>query len=561
MVMEALPPAEVVGREFVRQYYTLLNEAPAHAHRFYANNSYFVHGSMSTPAIGQQQIHQKIVQLNFRDCHTKISQVDSQETLGNGVVVQVSGELSNDGEPMRRFTQTFVLGVESPRKYYVHNDIFRYQDMLLSDEGGDSPSGDEDIEQIQDDQPEAQTGGNINYFKLGNVGPVETPTGPNSGTNQTAPLNGTAVHEDSHQGQSAIVPPQEPTSSPVVNGSAVAEELKIMNEDFMMASQGTVQPEIKSPKEKVNRAVSSKPVEMEESAQAEQETSTNGNESFSAEMIQDLHISAVSNEPKTYANLLKSDRMGSGLPSGATGNVINRNTPGFSAPSSGASARPDDAPQPPRPPRGMPRGVPLRGNNRGDRTLGPSRTSFNEDGSTVGGNTGPENQERRRNLVQYSDNHQLFMGNLPLDATESDLRELFSKYGTIVDLHIHSKTSSGPKGPPVNRVPNYGFITFEDPQSVQEVLNNKPICFPSEGGVKLNVEEKRVRPKSSTLSSQGGGGGGGNSGGNESNWTAGRQSLRGGPPRGSRGGGARGSFNRDSRGPPVNQRSNFTQRR
>lgn len=70
------------------------------------------------------------------------------------VYLQVSGELSNDGEPMRRFTQTFVLGVESPRKYYVHNDIFRYQDMLLTDEGGDSPSGDEDIEQIQDDQPD-----------------------------------------------------------------------------------------------------------------------------------------------------------------------------------------------------------------------------------------------------------------------------------------------------------------------------------------------------------------------------------------------------------------------
>lgn len=43
-----------------------------------------------TPAIGQKQIHQKIQQLNFRDCHAKISQVDSQLTLENGVVVQVS---------------------------------------------------------------------------------------------------------------------------------------------------------------------------------------------------------------------------------------------------------------------------------------------------------------------------------------------------------------------------------------------------------------------------------------------------------------------------------------
>ena len=44
--------------------------------------------------------------------------------------VKVSGELSNNGEPMRRFMQTFVLAPQSPKKYYVHNDIFRYQDEV-----------------------------------------------------------------------------------------------------------------------------------------------------------------------------------------------------------------------------------------------------------------------------------------------------------------------------------------------------------------------------------------------------------------------------------------------
>lgn len=58
--------------------------------------------------------------------------MDAQATLGNGVVVQVTGELSNAGQPMRRFTQTFVLAAQSPKKYYVHNDIFRYQVMHFS---------------------------------------------------------------------------------------------------------------------------------------------------------------------------------------------------------------------------------------------------------------------------------------------------------------------------------------------------------------------------------------------------------------------------------------------
>merc|ERR1719431_2325151 len=133
------PSPQQVGREFVRQYYTLLHEAPLHLHRFYSEHSTFTHGGIEKPgeeeppAIGQHEIHKKITSLNFRDCHTKIRQVDSHETLANGVVVQVSGELSNNGEPMRRFMQTFVLAPQSPKKYYVHNDIFRYQDEVFTD--------------------------------------------------------------------------------------------------------------------------------------------------------------------------------------------------------------------------------------------------------------------------------------------------------------------------------------------------------------------------------------------------------------------------------------------
>ncbi len=48
---------------------------------------------------------------------------------------------------MRRFTQTFVLAAQSPKKYYVHNDIFRYQDMLVSDEDLDHDSGRSEAEE------------------------------------------------------------------------------------------------------------------------------------------------------------------------------------------------------------------------------------------------------------------------------------------------------------------------------------------------------------------------------------------------------------------------------
>ncbi len=89
-----LPSPQSVGREFVRQYYTLLNRAPLYLHRFYSSDSSFVHGGIGSdeddqPVKGQQKIHEKIMQLNFRKCHAKIRQVDAQRTLDNGVVVQV----------------------------------------------------------------------------------------------------------------------------------------------------------------------------------------------------------------------------------------------------------------------------------------------------------------------------------------------------------------------------------------------------------------------------------------------------------------------------------------
>ncbi|KAK8779140.1 hypothetical protein V5799_019520, partial [Amblyomma americanum] len=135
MVMET-PTALHIGREFVRQYYTVLNKTPLHLHRFYSQDSSFVHGGPEKQecVMGQQEIHQRIMQLNFRDCHAKIKQVDSLTTLGEGVVIQVTGELSNAGQPMRRFMQTFVLAPQQPLKYYVRNDIFRYQDEVFTEE-------------------------------------------------------------------------------------------------------------------------------------------------------------------------------------------------------------------------------------------------------------------------------------------------------------------------------------------------------------------------------------------------------------------------------------------
>lgn len=217
MIMDATPSPQSVGREFVRQYYTLLNKAPDHLHRFYNNHSSFVHGGLephnreATLVVGQKQIYNKIQQLNFRDCHAKISQVDAQSTLGNGVVVQVTGELSNDGQPMRRFTQTFVLAAQSPKKYYVHNDIFRYQDFITDDEGDGESRSDNDDEQdtIQDTNAAVvETNNQTNSAISAQQQQIYYPMGVNSGVqayqSQSTQINGVVQHDEIQTTQNNI---------------------------------------------------------------------------------------------------------------------------------------------------------------------------------------------------------------------------------------------------------------------------------------------------------------------------------------------------------------------
>ncbi len=51
--------------------------------------------------------------------------MDAQASAAGGILIQVIGEMSNRGEPWRKFVQTFFLA-EQPSGYYVLNDIFRF---------------------------------------------------------------------------------------------------------------------------------------------------------------------------------------------------------------------------------------------------------------------------------------------------------------------------------------------------------------------------------------------------------------------------------------------------
>ncbi|TPX35625.1 hypothetical protein SeLEV6574_g08157, partial [Synchytrium endobioticum] len=99
-------------------------QEPNNAHLFYKNESQFTFGTecdQVKPRHGQQEVHQRIQELGLKDCQVKISNIDSQASSG-GVLLQVLGEMSNQGGPAHKFAQTF-FSARQTNGYYVLNDI------------------------------------------------------------------------------------------------------------------------------------------------------------------------------------------------------------------------------------------------------------------------------------------------------------------------------------------------------------------------------------------------------------------------------------------------------
>nr|XP_061791622.1 ras GTPase-activating protein-binding protein 2-like isoform X3 [Nerophis lumbriciformis] len=425
MVMEKPSPL-LVGREFVRQYYTLLNKAPDFLHRFYGRNSSYVHGGLdpsgklAEAVCGQAEIHKKVMSLQFSECHTKIRHVDAHATLSDGVVVQVLGELSNNGQPMRKFMQTFVLAPEGSvaNKFYVHNDIFRYEDEVFCDSEAEL---DEESEEEVEEEPEERQ-----------ASPEPLQESPNSATYYEPHPVANGVEEPMEE--PAPEPEMEPEPEPKV------EEIK---------------PEVdeKVLEEMEEKAPSPVPVESPPHAQ----------------------------EP----------------------------------PKARVEAKPETQAMPLRP--------------RDQRTR--DRPTFPPRGPRPGGRGDGESGEMDvRRTVRYPDSHQLFVGNLPHDIDESELKDFFMTYGTVVELRINTKAVSG-------KLPNFGFVVFDNSDPVQKILEAKPIMF--RGEVRLNVEEKKTRAARERES---------RAAGNDDRRDMRRNDRGPGGPRGIMGSGM--MRDRDGRGPP-----------
>ncbi len=96
----------------------------------------------------------------------------------------------------------------------------------------------------------------------------------------------------------------------------------------------------------------------------------------------------------------------------------------------------------------------------------------------------------------------VYVGNLPFNATEEDVRELFSAYGTVYSVNLISDRETGrPRG--------FGFVEMDGAENAIQTLNGQDY-----EGRALKVNKARDRNDRGG----GGGGGGGGRGGGRKSW-------------------------------------------
>ncbi len=116
-----------VATQFVQQYYHVLSNWPGNLHRFYTEHSSLTHSAVGGESVRirtQRGIHEKVMSLGLTGAVPQIMSVDSQASLGGGVVVHTTGYLTlvNAKKP-KAFAQVFFLA-QQENGYYVLNDLF-----------------------------------------------------------------------------------------------------------------------------------------------------------------------------------------------------------------------------------------------------------------------------------------------------------------------------------------------------------------------------------------------------------------------------------------------------
>ncbi|KAF1975472.1 hypothetical protein BU23DRAFT_566594 [Bimuria novae-zelandiae CBS 107.79] len=436
-------PKDEVGWYFVEQYYTTLSRSPDRLYLFYNKRSQFVSGNEEDKVnvcVGQkltvmrQAINDRIKELDFHDTKVRVTNVDSQGSDAN-IVIQVIGEISNKGQPHKRFAQTFVLA-EQTNGYFVLNDIFRY----LAEEP-------EEEEEPQQEAPAPSSGVQE---------PVPTAAAPeDSDLNKSDEVTNTEddlTKVDEKLEEMHLEEPVREASPPAaaVNGTPVPETAEVADADEAPAAAVSAPEETPSDKPEVPVA--------EEVVEAEKPKDPAPTPAAPAAAASAAPSKPAA--PKSWAALVGSAKKVATpvIPTAATPQAPSQSKSTTSAP---APSQPLAVPAP---------------------TSAPARepSPANSQGDAAGWQTAGTKKEQTRGQTQPTsdaDQRRAYIKNVYSQVEEGALRAALSKFGELEHLDI-------------SRSKNCAFVDFKTSAAFQAAVNANPHTV---NGIELKVEERKAR--------------------------------------------------------------------
>lgn len=126
-----------IARSFVNQYYKMMAESPHELHKFYKEQSDFIHpvpGAQDSNIHGVQAIMDHVAQLQLAGSRVDLTNglIDAQQSEYDCVIVCVNGQITFPSSPASQaFVQSFVLAPQqvnandTKKSYFVRNSIFR----------------------------------------------------------------------------------------------------------------------------------------------------------------------------------------------------------------------------------------------------------------------------------------------------------------------------------------------------------------------------------------------------------------------------------------------------
>lgn len=365
-----------------------------------------------------------------------------------------------------------MLTPQTPNKYYVRNDIFRYHDEVFGEENDAAVLTDVAEFKIEN-RSEAEN------FKQVDLIEKDSLTYQSNGT-----LNSSTA--------AVAVADQASTVDDPVDIPDDSEPVKESNTSIEASTNLVVD------------VSESKDIDLEE-MQLEQAAGDNAHI---------IHSSPLLNEPKTYASMLsKNFQAGTTLPvltpmpSKPVLTPVSSLTPvALVAPNNLDTGVVNDVASTAAPPSLTPKNTgtypPQRDRyikksynnsnnlNNSNATNNPtnnvnnittnitnnrrneSRESIKND-SDSGEGDNSFNSAPTKKPFPASDDHQLFIGNLLPNFSEEELAQIFGRYGKIVDIRINRQIYK----PNSKTTRNYGFITFEDSSVVDQIIAQKVPIF------------------------------------------------------------------------------------